>query len=75
MPLAQADSDEGRFVEMELIPLTDPGAAQSTSSVGTPPAFTRSDEAAFTSRGIAVEHAGVVGRYFTPGKVPDGGRP
>lgn len=75
VPLAQADSDEGRFVEMELIPLTDPGAAQSTSSVGTPPAFTRSDEAAFTSRGVAVEHAGVVGRYFTPGKVPDGGRP
>lgn len=74
------ESDDGKFVEMELVPRADDTAASSAVSTGAVPAFSRADESAFTTRGIGAEHADVVSRYFTPdtftpSTVPAGDRP
>lgn len=67
--LPRNQRDDGRFVEMELVPQADAAAAPSATAQE-PPAFVRSEEAAFAFRGIGAEHAGVVSRYFTPGSLP-----
>lgn len=66
--------EDGRFVEMELVPLTEADAASTAVQGGQKVAFVRSEEAAFAFRGIGSEHAGVVSRYFTPGAAASGDR-
>lgn len=67
--LPRSQREDGRFVEMELVPQADDEAAASGAPAGAPPAFARAEEAAFAFRGIGAEHAGAVSRYFTPGSL------
>lgn len=68
--LQRNESDDGKFVEMELVPRADDAVASSGAAQTMVPAFSRADESAFTTRGIGAEHADVVSRYFTPGFTP-----
>ena len=68
--LPRNQREDGEFVEMELVPLSDAGAASATVPASVAPAFVRSEEAAFAFRGIGPEHAVVVSRYFTPDAAP-----
>lgn len=65
--LPQAQVNDGGTVPVELVPgtrLSSAGAA----AAGSPRTFSRSEEAAFSERGIASTYAAAVSRYFTPDK-------
>ncbi len=62
--------DDGRFVDVELVPDEELGRARNANPVaGAGPAFQRADEATTTVRSIRPTYRDVVGRYFMPGSV------
>ncbi len=62
--------DDGRFVDVELVPDEELGRARGPASADDSGfAFRRSDEAATTVRSIRPTYREIVGRYFMPGAI------
>lgn len=64
--LPRNESDEGQYVEIEMIPQAGGSTAEDGDHDVTVPAFVRAAESASATRGLGPEHLDVVSRYFTP---------
>jgi hypothetical protein len=63
------EREDGRFVDVELVPEEVSGDARSAFVVSSDAPFRRTDEAARLARSIGTTYREVVGRYFMPGAV------
>jgi hypothetical protein len=69
------EREDGRYVEVELVPDAVMGEARPFARDVAAAPFVRADEAASTARTVGATYRSVVGRYFMPGAVQAGGTP